>query len=63
MHIAGGVMALGIPAVAFLEVAAASRDLGTLAAVYRLMRPHVVDRWPDFEAARQELFGAAAAAS
>jgi hypothetical protein len=52
---AGGVLALGIPAVAFLQVAAGRGDLGTFAAVYRVMRPHLVDRWPDFEAARQEL--------
>lgn len=52
---AGGVMALGLPAAAFVEAAAASADAGALAAVYRVMRPHVVDRWPDFEAVRQEL--------
>jgi hypothetical protein len=57
---AGGVIALGIPAATFVEVAAARRDLGALAAVYRVMRPHVVDRWPDIEAARSELCGAAA---
>lgn len=54
---AGGVVGLGISAAAFLEVAAAGGDLGTLAAVYRVMRPHVVDRWPDFDAARQALCG------
>lgn len=56
---AGGIMALGIPPAAFLEAAAARRDLGTLAAVYRVMRPHVVEQWPDFESARQALCGAA----
>jgi hypothetical protein len=57
---AGGVVGLGISAATFVEVAAARRDLGALAAVYRVMRPHVVDRWPDYEAARAELCGAAA---
>ena len=52
---AGGVLALGIPAVLFLQVAAGRGDLGAFAAVYRVMRPHLVDRWPDFEAALQEL--------
>jgi hypothetical protein len=54
---AGGVMALGIPAALFLKAAAARGDVGVLAAVYRVMRPHVVERWPDFDAARQELCG------
>lgn len=58
---AGGVLALGVPPVAFLQAAAARRDLGALAAVYRVMRPHVVGQWPDFEAARQALCGGAGA--
>jgi hypothetical protein len=55
---AGGVLALGIPAALFLQAAAARSDVGVFAAVYRVMRPHVVDWWPDFDAARQELCGA-----
>jgi hypothetical protein len=49
------VLALVIPAVVFLHFAAGRGDLGAFAAVYQVMRPHLVDRWPDLEAARQEL--------
>jgi hypothetical protein len=58
---AGGVAAVGVPASAFLQVAAATGDAGAFAAVYRVMRPHLVGSWPDFESARAHFWGASAA--
>jgi hypothetical protein len=58
---AGGVAAVGVPASAFLQVAAATGDAGAFAAVYRVMRPHLVGTWPDFESARAHFWGASAA--
>jgi hypothetical protein len=53
---AGGVLGLGVPPPLFLQAAAVSGELGTFAAVYRLLRPHVAEVWPDFEAARRAVF-------
>jgi hypothetical protein len=58
---AGGVAAVGVPASAFLQVAAATGDAGAFAAVYRVMRPHLVGTWPDFGAARAHFWGTTAA--
>lgn len=58
---AGGVAAVGVPASTFLQVAAASGDAGAFAAVYRVMRPHLVGTWPDFSAARAHFWGTTAA--
>jgi hypothetical protein len=58
---AGGVAAVGVPASAFLQVAAATGDAGAFAAVYRVMRPHLVGSWPDFESARAHFWGTSAA--
>eukprot|EP00878_Enallax_costatus_P035158 GHUV01039150.1.p1 GENE.GHUV01039150.1~~GHUV01039150.1.p1 ORF type:complete len:330 (+),score=117.75 GHUV01039150.1:842-1831(+) len=58
---AGGVAALRIPASDFLEVAAATGDVGAFAAVYRVMRPHLVGTWPDFESARSHFWDTTAA--
>jgi hypothetical protein len=58
---AGGVAAVGVPASAFLQVAAATGDAGAFAAVYRVMRPHLVGRWPDFSSARAHFWGTTAA--
>lgn len=58
---AGGVAAVGVPASTFLQIAAASGDAGAFAAVYRVMRPHLVGTWPDFSAARAHFWGTTAA--
>ncbi|KAF6261297.1 hypothetical protein COO60DRAFT_1502280 [Scenedesmus sp. NREL 46B-D3] len=58
---AGGVAAIGVPASAFLQVAAATGDAGAFAAVYRVMRPHLVGTWPDFNSASAHFWGTTAA--
>lgn len=57
---AGGVAAVQVPARDFLEVAAASGDVGAFAAIYRVMRPHLVGMWPDYESARSHFWGGTA---
>eukprot|EP00775_Hariotina_reticulata_P006471 gene6471-6699_t len=54
---AGGTEAVQVPPAEFLEVAAATGDVGALAAVYRSMRKQLVETWPTFEDARSHFCG------